>query len=167
MLLILLLWISTITFFFYIHFLSLTVQVFSFSMLCPLRELTRVLESNWRLDIRLTSSTPSPQLQKLWSCIFLSAWTKSDGQTERVNQCLETYLCCFTQSCPSKWATRLYLAEYWYSTGYHSTLGKTTFDVLYGHTPLQLGIGVDSCEIPDLQQWFSNDDVHRAQQLLH
>ena len=38
---------------------------------------------------------------------------QSDGQTERVNQCLETYLCCFVQACPTKW--KLWL--HWQSFG--------------------------------------------------
>lgn len=62
-----------------------------------------------------------------WEQLFQSVGTKlhmstayhpqTDGQTERVNQCLETYLRYFTHSCPSKWSTWLYLAEYWYNTG--------------------------------------------------
>lgn len=35
-----------------------------------------------------------------------------DDQTERLNQCLETYLRCFVQACPSKWAQWIPLAEY-------------------------------------------------------
>lgn len=35
-----------------------------------------------------------------------------DGQTEHVNQCLETYLRWFVHSCPTKWCSWLSLAEF-------------------------------------------------------
>ena len=39
----------------------------------------------------------------------------------------------------------------------HSTLGKTPFEVLYGHTPRHFGVDIEeSCAIPDLQQWLLN-----------
>lgn len=37
---------------------------------------------------------------------------QTDGQTECVNQCLEGYLRCFINSCPTKWKDWLPLAEY-------------------------------------------------------
>lgn len=80
---------------------------------------------------------------------------QSDGQTERVNQCLETYLSCFVHVCPSKWRKWLSLAGYWYNTSYHSSLGYTPFEVLYGHLPRQLGLDLrDSCTVPALQDWM-------------
>uniref|UniRef100_A0A8R7QVN2 Integrase catalytic domain-containing protein n=1 Tax=Triticum urartu TaxID=4572 RepID=A0A8R7QVN2_TRIUA len=51
-----------------------------------------------------------------------------DGTTERVNQCLEGYLRCFTHACPVKWAQWLSLAVFWYNTSMHSALdGKSPF----------------------------------------
>jgi transposase InsO family protein len=37
---------------------------------------------------------------------------QTDGQSERVNQCLEIYLRCFAHACPTKWSSFLSLAEY-------------------------------------------------------
>lgn len=63
---------------------------------------------------------------KLWEFLFTKSGTalhlstayhpQSDGQTERVNQCLEMFLRCFTHAAPSKWITWLHLVEYWYNT---------------------------------------------------
>jgi hypothetical protein len=60
---------------------------------------------------------------------------ETDGQTERVNQCLEGYLRCFAHACPSKWIQWLTMAEYWYNTSLHFGLGKSPFEVLYGRLP--------------------------------
>ncbi|XP_071680316.1 uncharacterized protein [Lolium perenne] len=91
---------------------------------------------------------------------------ETDGQTERVNQCLEGFLRCFVSSCQTQWAQWVPLAEFWYNTMIHSTLGKTPFEVLYGHTPKHFGVDVvDSCQIPDLHQWLK--DRATMQQLLH
>lgn len=81
---------------------------------------------------------------------------QTDGQTERVNQCLEGYLRCFVHACPAKWKNWLNLAEFWYNTSYHSSLGKTPFEELYGQPPRHLGIDVvQSCAVPDLKTWLS------------
>lgn len=79
---------------------------------------------------------------------------QTDGTTERINQCLEGFLRCSVHSCPQKWALWLPLAEYWYNTAYHSALGKSPFEVLYGHSPRQLGISSSDCASPDLEAWL-------------
>jgi hypothetical protein len=85
---------------------------------------------------------------------------QTDGQTERVNQCLETYLTCFVHACPAKWSSWLALAEFWYNTSYHSSLGNTPFKVLYGHELNQLGIDVaDTSSNMNLQQWLKERDL--------
>jgi hypothetical protein len=90
---------------------------------------------------------------------------QTDGQTERVNQCLEAYLRCAVSSCPTKWKDWLPLAEYWYNTSYHSSLKKTPFEVLYGHEPRHFGIDhTQDCAVPDLEQWLT--DRRLMEQLL-
>lgn len=60
---------------------------------------------------------------------------QTDGQTERVNQCVENYLRCMTASAPTKWLSWLPLAEYWYNTTYHTALKITPFQAMYGFPP--------------------------------
>ena len=72
---------------------------------------------------------------------------QSDGQTERVNQCLETFLRCFTHACPRTWRQWLDQAEFWYNTNWHSALGRSPFEVLYGYVPRHFGLA-DSSEVP-------------------
>lgn len=91
---------------------------------------------------------------------------ETDGQTERVNQCLEGYLRCFVSSCQKQWLQWIPLAEFWYNTTLHSALGKTPFEALYGHPPRHFGVDiVESCVVPDLQQWLR--DRETVTHLLH
>jgi len=60
---------------------------------------------------------------------------QSDGQTERVNQCLELYLRCAVQDSPKTWHSWLSLAQLWYNSTYHSSLGCSPFKALYGYDP--------------------------------
>ncbi|CAH9066939.1 unnamed protein product, partial [Cuscuta europaea] len=62
---------------------------------------------------------------------------QTDGQTEIVNKGLETYLRCMTGENPKEWAAWIPLAEWWYNTNYHSAIGKTPYEVVYGQ-PLDI-----------------------------
>jgi hypothetical protein len=85
---------------------------------------------------------------------------QSDSQLKRVNQCLETYLRCFAQACPTKWKKWLSLAEFWYNTSYHSSLQLTPFEVLYGYPPRHLGVDFRAaCDVPSLQVWLDERKV--------
>ncbi|CAO2206554.1 unnamed protein product [Urochloa humidicola] len=128
---------------------------------------------------RVFTSTLWQELFKLTDTVLnmSSAYhPQTDGQTERLNQCLETYLRCLVHDCPSKWSQWLSLAEYWYNTSFHSSLGKTPFEVLYGYPPSHFGIVPgDACSVPDLQQWLQErsamtelirQNLNRAQQRM-
>jgi len=72
---------------------------------------------------------------------------QTDGQTERVNQCLEMYLRCAISEVPRQWKSWLSQAEFWYNTTFHSALGCTPFKALYGYDPT-IGALPDSTVIP-------------------
>jgi hypothetical protein len=85
---------------------------------------------------------------------------QTDGQIERVNQCLEAYLKCFVHACPNQWKQWLPLAEFWYNASFHTSLNSTPFEILYGQQPRHLGIDViDSCAIPDVHVWLKERHV--------
>lgn len=157
----------------YAHFLPLThpftalqVATLYMNQVFKLHGLPTVLVSN---RDRIFTSTVWQELFKLVGTelrMSTSYHPQTDGQTERVNQCLETYLRCFVHSCPTKWSHWIALAEFWYNTSYHSALNNTPFMILYGHETRQLGIvGGDHCQVPDVQEWLKNRTF--MQQLAH
>lgn len=85
---------------------------------------------------------------------------QSDGQTERVNQCLETFLRCFVHACPRQWSTWLDLAQFWYNTSFHSAVGGSPFEVMYGYPPHQFGISpADDQPVTDLASWLQDREL--------
>ena len=85
---------------------------------------------------------------------------QTNGQTERLNQCLEAFLWCSVHACPRDWSKWLSLAEYWYNTSFHTALGRTPFEVSYGHPPRHFGITNPlDCIVPDLASWLKERDI--------
>jgi hypothetical protein len=55
----------------------------------------------------------------------------TDGQTEFVNMCLETYLRFFESDMKNHWAQWLPLDEWWYNISYYTTTHMTPFEEVY------------------------------------
>jgi len=60
---------------------------------------------------------------------------QSDGQSEVVNRGLEGYLRCMTGERPHEWKLWLPLAEWWYNSNWHTSIGITPYEVVYGQPP--------------------------------
>jgi hypothetical protein len=86
---------------------------------------------------------------------------QSDGQTERVNQCLEMYLRCSLQDAPTTWKDWLPLAELWYNSSHHSSIGCSPFKALYG-CEADLGVvPVITDDTPeDVRLVITNKELH-------
>jgi hypothetical protein len=89
-------------------------------------------------------------------CLSSAYHAQSDGQTERINQCLEAYLRCVVSSCPRQWLKWLPMAELWYNSAYHALLKCSPFKTLYGVEP---SFGV----VPDIQN-IDNTSVQASLQ---
>lgn len=88
---------------------------------------------------------------------------QTDGQTERVNQCLEMYLRCAVSATPRLWKSWLAQAEFWYNTSFHSSLGCSPFKALYGYDPAVGAVHSLSTTPPSIAEFVSN---RQAQALL-
>lgn len=92
---------------------------------------------------------------------------QSDGQTERVNQCLEAYLRSMAFTEPKKWCSWLSLAEWWFNTSYHTATQFTPFQCLYGFPPPQIGeISIPGPEDTEAQSFLEQRELVQ-QQLKH
>ena len=76
--------------------------------------------------------------QELFRCLGTSLTMstsyhpQTDGQSEVVNRCLETYLRCMVHEQPRDWVKWISLAEWWYNTTFHSSIHTTPYEIVYG-----------------------------------
>ncbi|EXB73714.1 Chaperonin CPN60-2 [Morus notabilis] len=77
------------------------------------------------------------KLQGTWLHTSSAYHPESDGPTEHVNHCLETYLRCFACAKPRLWLKFLPWAEYWFNMTYNASTKHTPFYIVYGqHRPV-------------------------------
>ncbi|OMO55704.1 reverse transcriptase [Corchorus capsularis] len=84
-------------------------------------------------------------VSKFWNELFKLQGTQlpmssayhpqTDGQSEVLNRCLETYLRAFVSENPKQWTRILHWAEWSYNSSFHSAACMTPFQALYGFPP--------------------------------
>ncbi|MBW0529925.1 hypothetical protein O181_069640 [Austropuccinia psidii MF-1] len=75
------------------------------------------------------------QQLKISRDLSISYHPETDGQTERVNQILEQYLCMYVSYHQDDWDTWLPLAEFAYNNSDNSSTRQSTFFTVYGRDP--------------------------------
>lgn len=85
---------------------------------------------------------------------------QTDGQTERVNQCVEMYLRCAVSDDPKNWKSWLSQAEFWYNSSYHTSLGCTPFYALYGYEAQTGLVPIPAATTSEASEVISNLQQH-------
>ena len=65
----------------------------------------------------------------------MASHPQSDGQTERINQVIESYLRSYCNYEQNDWASMLAMAEYTYNISKHTAMKISTFYANYGFKP--------------------------------
>lgn len=93
---------------------------------------------------------------------------QSDGQTERLNRCIEHYLRAMISSRPKKWCKWVPLAEWWYNTAHNSAIQRSPYEALYGVKPRQICVpsqcrtSIDSVQDFQVSREAMNHILHEA-----
>lgn len=103
-------------------------------------------------------------VSKFWSELFNAMGVKiklstayhprTDGQTERVNQCIDMYLRCISGHKPKQWAKWLSMAEWWYNTTFHSALGMSPYKAMYNQNPPSINFQCPATKVPTVDEFL-------------
>ena len=81
-------------------------------------------------------------------------YPETDGQTERVNQCLKNYLCCLCLAHPCQWHKWLSLVQWWNNSCYHTSIKMSPFQALYGYKPSYLPATMSSSSVAAVDKFL-------------
>jgi hypothetical protein len=85
---------------------------------------------------------------------------QTDGETERMNQELETYLQIFCANNPRTWMDSLALAEYCHNQRVHFVTKKSPFYLMMGYEPRDISLTFEKSNIPSADE--SIKELERA-----
>ena len=97
-------------------------------------------------------------IRRLWKELgikpqFSTAYhPQTDGQTERMNQELEVYLCIFCARQPDEWAEHLINAEVAHNQRTHSAQSTSPFYLMMGYEPRLIPIAYPKTHVPSIQE---------------
>ena len=77
---------------------------------------------------------------------------QTDGETEQMNQELETYLCIYCSDHPESWKYLLPTAEFTHNHRTHSTQKQSLFYLMMGYKPITLPITYPKSNVPAVEQ---------------
>lgn len=117
-------------------------------------------------------------MSTFWKELFRLHWTElkkstayhpqTEGQSEVVNKCLETYLRCFAGGQPKSWARWLTWAEFSYNTYVHTSTKMSQFQVVYGRElPHLLKFGRGRTPVDSLEEMMQERDEMMAELQLN
>jgi transposase InsO family protein len=100
---------------------------------------------NHGIPLSIVSDRGSIFTSALWRSLMEATGTKiqfstayhpqTNGQMERVNQCMEMFLRCAIHDTPTLWRRWLPAAEFWYNSSHHASLTCSPFKALFGREP--------------------------------
>src|ERR1700709_2542956 len=90
---------------------------------------------------------------------------QTDGQTERLNQELETYLRIYCRTDPHSWSKNLPLAEFTHNHRTHETQKQSPFFLLYGYEPHALPTTLSTSPVPAVEDRIKNIQKVREEAL--
>ena len=77
---------------------------------------------------------------------------QTDGETERVNQEVETYLWIFCGSHPETWVEHIPMVEFVHNHCPHSSTGKSPFYLMMGYEPQALPEIIETAQLPAVEE---------------